>query len=297
MVVEREPPRVAPSPAKASQPTQHVSGPEFGKTTSLNSPLRSSVFNVPKPQRARPEHHRPISTVQPPREPQARAPQQGFIDPFRPRQPVQHQPVYTPAIDQDVIEISKPPSPRAWTSSYSSRPVTYSSFSVPAVGVTSVNKPYLGRLGNLVDLTDTALFEDKFGDKFGDPDPYDYVDAKKADENIKALLAGVFEDEEDKPKTRTRKKRLDETTAGVLNKLNGLKINTEGDEKERTQRDEDEEQEEEDDGTVEGLKVKLLPHQVNGVAWMKDKEAGKKKNGVVPKGGILADDVGKPVLV
>ncbi|KEQ59440.1 uncharacterized protein M437DRAFT_25697, partial [Aureobasidium melanogenum CBS 110374] len=43
----------------------------------------------------------------------------------------------------------------------------------------------------------------------------------------------------------------------------------------------------------EGLTVKLLPHQVEGVSWMIDKEIGeRKKNGVLPKGGILADDMG-----
>ncbi|RAK95012.1 putative SNF2 family helicase/ATPase [Aspergillus ibericus CBS 121593] len=57
--------------------------------------------------------------------------------------------------------------------------------------------------------------------------------------------------------------------------------------------EEDEEEEEEDDGTVEGLKVKLLPHQREGVNWMCDKETGRKRTkGVLPKGGILADDMG-----
>jgi SNF2 family DNA or RNA helicase len=51
-------------------------------------------------------------------------------------------------------------------------------------------------------------------------------------------------------------------------------------------------EEDEDDGTVEGLAVKLLPHQVEGVAWMIEKEIGKKrKNGVRPRGGILTDDM------
>lgn len=53
----------------------------------------------------------------------------------------------------------------------------------------------------------------------------------------------------------------------------------------------EEEEEEEDDGTVEGLNVKLLPHQRDGVSWMRDKELGRGK-GTVPKGGILADDMG-----
>lgn len=62
----------------------------------------------------------------------------------------------------------------------------------------------------------------------------------------------------------------------------------EGDEDE-----EEEEEEEEDDGTIEGLKVKVLPHQRDGVNWMCDKETGRgKAKGTVPKGGILADDMG-----
>ncbi|PWY76961.1 SNF2 family helicase/ATPase [Aspergillus heteromorphus CBS 117.55] len=57
--------------------------------------------------------------------------------------------------------------------------------------------------------------------------------------------------------------------------------------------EEEEEEEEEDDGTVEGLKVKLLPHQREGVNWMCDKETGRRRTkGVLPKGGILADDMG-----
>jgi SNF2 family DNA or RNA helicase len=46
------------------------------------------------------------------------------------------------------------------------------------------------------------------------------------------------------------------------------------------------------DGTLTGLKVKLLPHQVDGVHWMKGRELGPVKRGKVPRGGILADDMG-----
>ncbi|EOO02182.1 putative atp-dependent helicase ris1 protein [Phaeoacremonium minimum UCRPA7] len=61
--------------------------------------------------------------------------------------------------------------------------------------------------------------------------------------------------------------------------------------------EEDEEGEKEkpgkkDDGSLEGIKVKLLPHQVEGVEWMKGRELGPVKRGKVPKGGILADDMG-----
>jgi len=59
--------------------------------------------------------------------------------------------------------------------------------------------------------------------------------------------------------------------------------------------DEDEEKEREgglEDGVLKGIKVKLLPHQVEGVEWMKGRELGPVKKGKVPKGGILADDMG-----
>lgn len=78
-----------------------------------------------------------------------------------------------------------------------------------------------------------------------------YTDPAKANEDLKALLEGGLEDDED------------EQEKGHL-----------------------------DDGTVEGINVKLLPHQVEGVKWMKGRELGPVKRGKVPKGGILADDMG-----
>ncbi|KAJ3580249.1 hypothetical protein NPX13_g304 [Xylaria arbuscula] len=81
----------------------------------------------------------------------------------------------------------------------------------------------------------------------------EYVDPKKAAADIKALLEGSLEDEEEKlPK--------DEIT--------------------------------EDKSRVEGLKVRLLPHQIEGVEWMRNRELGPVKKGKVPKGGLLADDMG-----
>jgi SNF2 family DNA or RNA helicase len=79
-----------------------------------------------------------------------------------------------------------------------------------------------------------------------------YTDPAKASENLKALLeGGMEEDEEDKDKKETI-----------------------------------------EDGSVEGIKVKLLPHQVEGVKWMRSREVGPIKKGKLPKGGILADDMG-----
>jgi SNF2 family DNA or RNA helicase len=130
--------------------------------------------------------------------------------------------------------------------------------------------------------------------RFGAPDPYRYVDASRANEDIKALLEGAFdEDDGEKPRLRRRKapKKADPPTGlkSLEDKLKSLEVKQDVKETEDTEADE----EEEEDGTVEGLACKLLPHQVDGVAWMNDREMStKKKNGVLPRGGILADDMG-----
>ncbi|KAH8904351.1 hypothetical protein BR93DRAFT_883515, partial [Coniochaeta sp. PMI_546] len=80
-----------------------------------------------------------------------------------------------------------------------------------------------------------------------------YTDPAKASADLKALLEGGMEDEEEEEK--------------------GKKETIE-------------------DGSVEGIKVKLLPHQVEGVKWMRSREVGPIKKGKLPKGGILADDMG-----
>ncbi|OIW24841.1 hypothetical protein CONLIGDRAFT_635982 [Coniochaeta ligniaria NRRL 30616] len=79
-----------------------------------------------------------------------------------------------------------------------------------------------------------------------------YTDPAKANADLKALLEGGMEEEEE-----------------------------EQDKKETIE-----------DGSVDGIKVKLLPHQVEGVKWMRSREVGPIKKGKLPKGGILADDMG-----
>lgn len=132
----------------------------------------------------------------------------------------------------------------------------------------------------------------KTNGRFGAEDPYMYVDSNRANENIKNLLEGAFDDEEEKGRTRLRK-RIKKVEAeqkevkGLSARLAALDV------KEEERKEEDEDEEEEEDGTVDGLTVKLLPHQVEGVSWMIDKEIGKTKTrGVLPNGGILADDMG-----
>ncbi|KAI0904044.1 SNF2 family N-terminal domain-containing protein [Ustulina deusta] len=81
----------------------------------------------------------------------------------------------------------------------------------------------------------------------------EYVDPKKAAADIKALLEGSLEDDDEKP-----------PKDGITK----------------------------DKARIEGLRVRLLPHQVEGVEWMKNRELGPVKKGKVPKGGLLADDMG-----
>lgn len=348
MVVEREPPKAAVgSPRKQNQQSfGNFKQPEFGQASPLQNRLDSNVFNIPKPNKARPEHHGavpgsshlqqakdlidravnpflPKSSAQPKFGPSS-SNSVDTVEVPRPANPSswQRRPVTTSGSEHsngvDVVEVPRPANPSSWQSrpiitsgpghsnsvdvvevprpanppNWQSRPPTtstFSSFQPAVIGFSAVNRPI--NAGNYVDLTkpqepfslDNALLDDRFGAA----DPYTYLDAGKATENIKALLEGAFEDDEDKPRTRGRKKKLEAVVHGIAEKLENLGVGP-GPEKE----DHDNGEEDEDDGTVEGLNVKLLPHQVDGVEWMKDKEIGvKKKNGILPKGGILADDV------
>jgi len=287
MVTEREPPKATPQ--KPNQPAfANVQQHQFGKPSPLHNRLQpNNVFNIPKPHQPRPEHHKSVPATEKSHLQMAKDIAHKVVDPFRPHQTTQ------PRNDPDVVEIPRPTKAPAWTAQPRPAP-SFSSLNAPNGGFSAVNtyqKPF-------VDLTkpqpynsynpDAALFDDRFGAT----DPYMYVDAGKATENIKALLEGAFEDDEDKPRTRGRKKKIEAAAEGLADKLQGLGVKEE--DKENLHADEDEnEEEDEDDGTVEGLNVKLLPHQVDGVAWMGDKEVGvKKKNGILPKGGILADDMG-----
>ena len=105
----------------------------------------------------------------------------------------------------------------------------------------------------------------------------EYLDPKSTTESLKQLLEGI-NDEPPSRRTRKKKKELDDlekALAGTpLKKPSDYDID-EG----------DEEEEEEEDGTVEGLKVTLLPHQIRGLDFLINRESGKHK------GGILADDV------
>lgn len=82
-----------------------------------------------------------------------------------------------------------------------------------------------------------------------------YTDPAKASADLKALLEGGIDDEDEEDKDKEKEEVID-------------------------------------DGTLEGIEVKLLPHQVEGVEWMRNRELGPIKKGKLPKGGILADDMG-----
>ncbi|KAL8701224.1 MAG: hypothetical protein Q9201_005022 [Fulgogasparrea decipioides] len=294
MVVEREPPKTAQSPQKPSQPTLgSVKQPEFGKASPLqNRLLPRDVFNIPKANHQRPEHHRPVSPAQSIQQQQHH---NGQTHPFR--DPFQQKPTApttsVPGKDPDVVEIPRPQQATPWPNAIPTQQPFFLSVQNNR-GFVPVN-PFGQPVNvNYVDLTktqngfnpDAALFDDKFGSA----DPYTYVDAGKATENIKALLEGAFDEEDGKPRTRGRKKKAEAEVANLANKMKSLDVKNQAN-YDDAHEEPDEEQEE--DGTVEGLNVKLLPHQMDGVEWMRDKESSvKKKNGVLPKGGILADDMG-----
>ncbi|KAF2001888.1 hypothetical protein P154DRAFT_618967 [Amniculicola lignicola CBS 123094] len=292
----------------------------------------SSMFNVPKPGQSRAEHHRipsqprPASSTNsaaPQRAPQQQAPSQsGYVgasstyNSQRDRPQVGSRYSLASSTGSDLCEIPASlfqprqpqqgiPAPRPTNAPLPSIPppnrTMYSSLG-GASGFPSVNhgfnplNPHGSRQTIIIDDDDNfdpdAIIRAE-GHQFGAPDPYAYVDSTQANENIKALLEGAFDGEDERiPRTRGRKKKVEklkEEVADLLaDKLQDLKVK--GDEETGSDNDEDDE---EDDGTVEGMTVKLLPHQVEGVAWMIEKETGAhNKKAKLPKGGILADDMG-----
>ncbi|TKX21305.1 SNF2 family N-terminal domain-containing protein 8 [Elsinoe australis] len=304
-----------PPHAPVSSAGQHA---EFGKASPLRNPLKqhSNIFN-PNPRR--PEHHRPNGPQnfqRPGQKPLSNAqmfPQpdmavksqsqsygpssrEGFYLPGQKRQNVPTAGP-TPALSADFFEISKPTNAPSRPIQAAPKPM----FSSLGPNTTFVPfKPAMPKgQGSpiVIDDDDDGFNPDAAlrDDRFGAVDPYMYVDPSKAGEDIKALLEGAFDDDEERPKTRLRNRARKATpdkpkTQTLADKLANLDVK---DEKSEKTDEKDVEDDDEEDGTVEGMAVKLLPHQVDGVSWMLDKEVGeRKKNGVLPKGGILADDMG-----
>lgn len=288
----------------------------------------SHLFNKPKPGQMRPEHQQATrlpsqysASAKPP--PSSSNPLDTLNRPFQvPAAQVGSRYSTASSTDSDIFEIpashfqprqpsygapvpvSKPYNAPPQTSFPPPRPV-YSSMGYD----NSFNPVNRGSYNPLMQARQTVILDDednfdpdealrKEGERFGAPDTHAYVDAGQASENIKALLEGAFDEESEKiPRTRGRKKKKqqqEEDAAGSLaDRLQALAVKDAAAEAETKVEDEEDDDEDEDDGTVDGLKVKLLPHQVDGVAWMIEKETGNhNKRAKLPKGGILADDMG-----
>lgn len=286
---------VAPAPSSQPRATSN-NQTENSKPIVASTSTPSQSTNGGQLNYTQPKYHE----VQPQNQPNYMNPfQQPAKPPMQPPPSVRQPVVLSTSSygNADVVEIPRPANVPLW-SSYRKPQPTFSAYSSGTSGFASVNvsrKP-------MVDLTqtdaDTHTSSDPpglFNGPFGDTDPQIYIDAGKATENIKALLEGAFEDEEDKPQTPGRKKKLEQKADELVDKLRGLAMKADEDKENlnKQQAEDNEGEEDEDDGTVEGLSIKLLPHQVEGMAWMREKEIGvKKKNGILPKGGILADDMG-----
>ncbi|OBT91661.2 hypothetical protein VE01_10347 [Pseudogymnoascus verrucosus] len=296
-----EPTPLAPYPANPAlqAPAQPSFAPQFGQPTMPQSPLTKINGQGNKTQ----SKYNTNSSM--------------FI-PTKPARPQFQQPRAMPGVPPGAATpISKPSAP-VYTTTQPAPPTMYGSFGTQYPGgFKSVNtqggggfKPVnnqgggfqpvnnyqptiqpVGQYQNPIDLTRDSygniidLTKDGYRDRLAPAEPYAFVDPKKAAEDLKALLEGAIEDEDDDiPKTRSRKKKLDAKADGLTSMLKGLAVTDDA--------PVEEDDEDEDDGTVEGVKVKLLPHQVEGLGWMKDRELGTRKKGTVPKGGILADDMG-----
>jgi SNF2 family DNA or RNA helicase len=285
--------------------------PRFGEATLPQSPLNRNTFNRPnadsnlfiKPKPPRPEFTRVPQTSNHPHLHAAKEFVKDVIEPFRP------QPTHTTYNSQQygqlrpaAIPIPRPGSNMRYTNTPAAPPQTFGSYGSTSGGFASVNHTKSTSVSNgntsvgfqiakqsqpsnFVDLTaeNTA---NNFKDWLAPQQPYSFVEPAKANADLKALLEGAFEDEDDIPVTRSRKKKAQEkeNIDGLAAKLGSLAVTEDA--------AAEEDDEDEDDGTVEGVKVKLLPHQVEGLAWMRDRELGSKKKGTVPRGGILADDMG-----
>jgi SNF2 family DNA or RNA helicase len=321
------------APAPAPKPLQKLkaSTPQFGETSPLRNPLKQNrpsdeyghLFNKPKPGQRRPEHfgvpprapaqapppypaqqhgsayHNPVDTLNRPFKVPGAQPGARYSTASSTGSDLMEIPPsqFQPRPSGAPVPVPRPSNAPAMTSYPPPRPV-FSSMG-EANGFAPVN---IGTHNPLQAVRKTVILDDEDdfdpdaairaeGDRFGAPDVHAYVDAGQTSENIKALLEGAFDEDEKIPRTRLRKKKAqqeDDAGTSLADRLQALEVK----DKEAAAEPEDEE-DEEDDGTVEGMKIKLLPHQVDGVAWMVEKETGMhNKRAKLPKGGILADDMG-----
>jgi SNF2 family DNA or RNA helicase len=265
-------PGASPQPLSRTQPlVRPSSGPNI---SAPRQDKYSNLFVTAKKPSQRPELHKPQSQKDP-------------LQAFKSGQiaaPTSNRPSsQSTARDDDFYEISKPPSLPTWQPK-PFVPPTFSSQQPPNQFFRPQNPVDLTREDPIPSSSTYPSIQSSFSStQYEANDPYTYMDSAKANEEIKALLEGALEDEEDMPRLRRRKKQFDDNLADITDKVKSLAVKSEPN-AEGTEASGDQEE----DGTVEGLKVKLLPHQIDGVDWMVNKESGKKPT----KGGILADDMG-----
>lgn len=287
MVVEREAAKASAADHqhtgdKPERRQNHFQAPEFGKPSPLKNPFKPvNVFNQPKSNQPRPEHHRtlhqPTSSLSQaaaapvPSHPPQYSTHNGnatTLEPSRPIHKPTNPPVYPTYAVPPPMLTARPPNPSHMYGNMYYEPIDLTS--------SRVTPPVLG------------------GEAFIYTDPSTYLKSDEANKSIKALLEGSVEDEDDKPRTRGRRRKLQTSIEGLSGELDKLAVDKAdvAKEQERIAEDQGDEEDEEDDGSVEGLKVKLLPHQIDGLEWLLDREVGKRNKKVKPKGGILADDMG-----
>ncbi|KAF7179527.1 hypothetical protein CNMCM7691_008461 [Aspergillus felis] len=226
------PPSYPMTPRRPNEHTQRPLSqqPEFGKPSPLgpyqrpNPPHQQQSnhpFNIPKPNRARPEHHRPAPQSRPHNAPhpgvnhQGRRPPGGSngpvastpkrsepFDPFKPVRPSAYNNYRNSRpVNNDVVEIRRPENvtfttPRA--------PKTFYASSAIKMDKASKN------ITNFVDLTREGGFTPSTRPRntgFGSMDVNSYVDPVKANENIKALLEGAFTDEDAKQRSKAKNRK------------------------------------------------------------------------------------------
>lgn len=183
--------------------------------------------------------------------------------------------------DDDVFEIAKPADFPTWQP----KP-----FKHPTFSSAQTTNPYFQPKEAIMissKTSTTSTTNNIWDDRYDASDPNIYLDSGRANDELKALFEGGIEDEEEGSIRRKRKPKADSKIEDLSDQLQSLDVKPDSTETA------DEQEEDEDDGVVEGLKVKLLPHQVEGVEWMRIKECGsdKKRKGMT-SGGILADDMG-----
>lgn len=259
-------------PQKLSAPT---AAPRFGETTLPQSPLNraaleAKVFLKPKP--PRPDFYR--------QEPKSNHPHLHAVKDFVKEaiQPFTSRPAPASQFNNAPVPINRPSDGMVYNTTRPVAPQTFGSMGGTYGGFQTVNRP--GQPTNIIDLTGA-----EYRDRLAPAQPYSFVDPTKAAADLKALLEGAIEDEDEMPRTRLRKRKTEAKAEGLVEKMTGLAVTADAPVEEEVDEDED-------DGTVEGIKVKLLPHQVEGLDWMRSRELGTRKKGTVPKGGILADDMG-----